>query len=97
MDGRRNDVAQANAGGQNFCFLFGTTTPFDAETLTALYASHDQYVQQFTRAADALEQAGYFLSAGSRRRAASPLSNHTSSSRNAKVFAVTSGPCHISV
>jgi hypothetical protein len=61
LDGRRNDVAQANAGGQNFCFLFGTTTPFDAETLTALYASHDKYVQQFTRAADALEQAGYFL------------------------------------
>jgi hypothetical protein len=72
LDGRRNDVAQANAGGQNFCFLFGTTTPFDAATLAALYASHDQYVQQFTRAADALEKAGYLLKpeADAARRAA---------------------------
>lgn len=51
LDGRRNDVATAAPGGQNCCFLFGTTNPFDAATLASLYTSHDDYVQQFTRAA----------------------------------------------
>jgi hypothetical protein len=61
LDGRRNDVAQTAPGGQNFCFLFGHTVPFDAATLKSLYPSHDAFVERFSRAADALERDGYFL------------------------------------
>ncbi|MCT9082019.1 alpha/beta hydrolase domain-containing protein [Streptomyces fulvoviolaceus] len=53
--------------GASFCFLFGTTTPFAAEKLTALYPSHGVFVakwsgsaakgvaQGFIRPADAAE------------------------------------------
>jgi hypothetical protein len=30
--------------GSGFCFIFGTTVPFDATTLHALYSDHDAYV-----------------------------------------------------
>jgi hypothetical protein len=61
LDGQRNDVAQASAGAQNFCFLFGHTVPFDADTLRSLYASHDAFVKRFDAAADALVRDGYWL------------------------------------
>jgi hypothetical protein len=61
IDGRRNDVASAAPGAQNFCFLFGHTTAFDAETLKALYPRHQAFVDRFTMAVDALEKAGYLL------------------------------------
>ncbi|MCT9083873.1 alpha/beta hydrolase domain-containing protein [Streptomyces fulvoviolaceus] len=53
--------------GESYCFLFGTTTPFAAEKLTALYPSHAAFVakwsastakgaaQGFIRPADAAE------------------------------------------
>ena len=61
IDGRRNDVAKATPGGQNFCFLFGQTVPFDRATLGSLYPSHDVFVKRFTGAVDALERSGYLL------------------------------------
>ena len=61
IDGRRNDVAAAKPGAQNFCFLFGQTTPFDREKLASLYPSHEAFVKQFTAAVDALEKSGYLL------------------------------------
>jgi hypothetical protein len=63
IDGRLNDVAQAKPGAQNFCFLFGQTTPFDRARLASLYPSHDAFVRQFTAAVDALEKSGYLLAA----------------------------------
>jgi hypothetical protein len=61
IDGRRNDVANATPGAQNFCFLFGHTVPFDHATLAALYPSHAAFVAQFSKAVDSLERAGYLL------------------------------------
>jgi len=61
IDGRRNDVASAAPGAQNFCFLFGHTMAFDAETLKSLYPTHQAFVDRFTTAVDALEKAGYLV------------------------------------
>ena len=61
IDGRRNDVAEAKPGAQNFCFLFGQTVPFDRARLATLYPSHEVFVKQFTAAVDALEKTGYLL------------------------------------
>ncbi|MFI6279770.1 alpha/beta hydrolase domain-containing protein [Streptomyces sp. NPDC050988] len=36
--------------GASFCFLFGTTTPFSAEKLTALYPTHAAFVRKWTAA-----------------------------------------------
>ncbi|MFD3927006.1 alpha/beta hydrolase domain-containing protein [Streptomyces sp. NPDC058614] len=56
--------------GASFCFLFGTTTPFTAEKLAALYPTHASFVRQwsartaqgvaagFIRPADAAELIG---------------------------------------
>ena len=49
-----------NKGG-TFCFLFGTTAPFDAATLASLYPSHDAFVTRFARSADRAVKAGYWL------------------------------------
>ncbi len=46
-------IAALSGGGQTgagFCFLFGTTTPFDAATLAALYPDHHTYVSAFVKA-----------------------------------------------
>jgi alpha/beta hydrolase family protein len=61
LDGQRNDVAQAAGGAPNFCFLFGHTVAFDAETMKALFPSHDAFVTRFNAAADALVRDGYWL------------------------------------
>ena len=61
LDGRRNDVADAAPGAQNFCFLFGHTVAFDRPTLASLYPSHPSFVDRFSKAVDALERAGYLL------------------------------------
>jgi hypothetical protein len=44
-----------------FCVLFGTTTPFSAERLAALYPSHDAYVRAFTMATQRLARQGFLL------------------------------------
>jgi len=61
MNGLQNSVASATPGGQNFCFLFGNTKPFDAGTLRELYPSHESFVAPFVAAVDALERDGYLL------------------------------------
>ena len=66
IDGRRNDVAEAKPGAQNFCFLFGQTVPFDRAKLASLYPSHEAFVKQFTAAVDALEKSWISVAAGGR-------------------------------
>jgi Alpha/beta hydrolase domain len=61
LDGQRNDVANPSPGVQNFCFLFGHTVPFDADTLKSLYKTHDAFVKKFSDAVDALVRDGYWL------------------------------------
>lgn len=62
LDGTRsNNVAQQTPGGQNFCYLFGRTVPFDQARLMSLYPSHQVFVDRFTKAVDALERDGYLL------------------------------------
>jgi hypothetical protein len=72
LDGRQNSVAAGGPAGQNFCFLFGNTRPFDDATVRALYPTHDAFVSRFVAAVDALERDGYLLApeAAEARRAA---------------------------
>ena len=48
-------------GGGAFCFLFGSTTPFDVATLAALYPTHAAYVAAFDAATLCALRAGYLL------------------------------------
>jgi hypothetical protein len=62
LDGLANAVGgQAPAGGQNFCFLFGHTVPFESAALGALYPSNEAFVKRFNAAVDVLERDGYLL------------------------------------
>jgi hypothetical protein len=45
--------------GGGFCGLFGTTVPFDAATLAALYPTHDAYVKAIVRSARQASRAGF--------------------------------------
>jgi hypothetical protein len=47
--------------GSIFCLLFGTTTPFDAATLTALYPTQRAYVAAFNKATARAVHAGFIL------------------------------------
>lgn len=47
--------------GGGFCFLFGTTIPFDDETLAELYPTHDDYVAAVEEATEAAVAAGHVL------------------------------------
>ena len=48
------------AGG-GFCGLFGTTTPFTAEQIAALYPTHAAFVQKWDHAVAADVADGYLL------------------------------------
>ena len=48
-------------GGAEFCFLFGSTVPFDEATLAELYPTHADYVAAFEAAADEAVAAGFLL------------------------------------
>lgn len=61
LDGRRNDVAQASPGGQNFCFLFGHTMLIDERMMKSMYPSHDAFVRKFDGAVDTIVRDGYWL------------------------------------
>ncbi len=54
---------EADPGESVICSLFGSTTPFDAATLVALYPTHQEYVDKVTAAADAAVAAGFVLPA----------------------------------
>lgn len=45
--------------GSTFCFLFGTTTPFSAEKLAALYPTHTAFVARWAAATTSLVRAGF--------------------------------------
>ncbi len=47
--------------GSAFCSLFGTTVPFDAATLAALYPTHKTYVSAVNKAANSAKKAGFLL------------------------------------
>jgi hypothetical protein len=61
IDGLRNDVPPGAPGGQNFCFLFGRTEPFDAAALAKAYPTHDSFVRKFNAAVDEIVRQGYWL------------------------------------
>src|ERR671910_140596 len=50
-------------GGPGFCSLFGTTIAFDADRLSSLYPTHQDYVQAFSKAADRAQRDGFLLPA----------------------------------
>jgi hypothetical protein len=52
------DLASGEGG---LCLLFGSTTPFDQETLVELYGTADEYVAAFTASADEAVAAGFLL------------------------------------
>lgn len=47
--------------GAFFCFLFGSTIPFDDATLESLYPRHAHYFSQFVRATKSAVDAGFIL------------------------------------
>ncbi|MFI5052864.1 MAG: alpha/beta hydrolase domain-containing protein [Acidimicrobiia bacterium] len=47
--------------GAGFCILFGTTTPFDAKKLAALYPDHATFVEAWSAATDRAVRAGFIL------------------------------------
>ncbi len=51
----------AAEGANGFCVLFGSTTPFPAETLVDRYGTPEEYVAQFTESANATMEAGFVL------------------------------------
>jgi len=53
-------TGDTNHGGI-FCSLFGTTTPFDAATIAALYPNPADYVREFDASADAAVKRGFWL------------------------------------
>jgi Alpha/beta hydrolase domain len=53
-------------GGSQFCFLFGTTTPFAPEQLAALYPDHGAFVSAWTDATEASHAAGFLVAADTR-------------------------------
>jgi len=53
--------SQGNSGG--FCFLFGSTVPYDAAHLAGLYKNHAQFVLAWARAVQRDSAAGFLLPA----------------------------------
>lgn len=49
--------------GANFCGIFGTTKPFDAAKLAALYPSHAAFVKAWNAATDRAVKAGFVVAA----------------------------------
>jgi hypothetical protein len=45
--------------GSSFCFLFGTTTPFDAPALSALYPTHAHFVARWAAGTTSAVTAGF--------------------------------------
>jgi len=58
-------TGEGNSKPGIFCSIFGSTTPFDAATLSTLYPTHADYVTKVTAAAKAAVTAGHLLQADS--------------------------------
>lgn len=50
-----------NTGVFSFCIAFGTTTPFDAATLSSLYPTHSAYTKAFNTATNSAKKKGFIL------------------------------------
>jgi Alpha/beta hydrolase domain len=50
-------------GGSQFCFLFGTTTPFTPTQLAALYENHEQFVSASVESTKSARKAGFLVDA----------------------------------
>lgn len=51
----------AGTGGDLFCFLFGSTTPFTPEKLMSLYPTHEDYVEKVRASAQKAREGGFLL------------------------------------
>jgi hypothetical protein len=47
--------------GTSFCFIFGTTVPFDAAKLTSLYPTHNDFVRRWDHDTHKDIAAGFIL------------------------------------
>jgi hypothetical protein len=55
-------TGNSSAGGPvNFCFLFGTTTPFSSDKLAQLYTSHRDFVRRWTQSVADATAKGFIL------------------------------------
>lgn len=61
VDAPIDTLSGLGQSGGGFCSLFGTTTPFDAATLAALYPGRGDYVGAVVRATRAAVRAGFVL------------------------------------
>jgi hypothetical protein len=61
--------------GTSFCFLFGTTTPFTASKLAALYPTHAKFVTQWTAATLAGVFTGFIRPADARELIAAAINS----------------------
>ena len=61
-------IATLSGVGQEgvYCYLFGTTTPFDSATLASLYPKHSTYVSKIKKAKNAAVKAGFILAVDGR-------------------------------
>src|SRR5262249_1142516 len=60
-------IASLSGSGQTgsaFCFLFGTTTPFDAATLAALYPTHKAFTSPYGHPLKRVVKKGWILGPG---------------------------------
>jgi hypothetical protein len=51
----------APSGVPGWCFLFGSTTPFDEDKLAKLYPNHSTYISKFNEATNDAVKAGFIL------------------------------------
>ncbi len=60
-------LGNTSSGLVNFCFLFGTTIPFDDSTLDSLYRNHGAYLSKFIHSTSAAQHAGFILQPGAQQ------------------------------
>ena len=87
------DLRGDGNGDSSQCFLSGSTVPFDAATITALYPTHADYVSRFDNATPAAVKAGFILGpeaknlgARPRARPSAHQADHLEISTTASVF-----------
>ena len=61
MDAPVAVLSGQGTGGASFCFLFGSTTPFNPAQLEVLYPTHGKFVSAWTQATKSARQAGFLV------------------------------------
>lgn len=64
-----------SSGGNSFCFLFGSTTPFTPEQMAALYPDHATFVSAWTRATKSARKAGFLVPADAKELIAAAVAS----------------------